>query len=327
MSDDGFWESEEIEENADAIDQIASEIEGDISQETEQDSPTQDSSEDEIIEYFTQEQSEESLDDSELVSNARLRLEQGRLYEMLLNHDLFGNVQADDRAIKNVQKEIRNFIKERLEVLLGLKPDPRLQPILQNQVDFPFTPLEVDLLKKVLAKMSGGATQQEVYQNPVQAPTPVIAPPKQFITPLSGSRPPTVIAPKQSKVKVIQKQKPAPQSVQEPASSLKFKNEKIKKQLEALGENEMPLGKPLHKINKRDLLERNRRITARQAARQAQAVSKLPTPTGDAEQAVMMNHIMTRSANVQAGVSSKTPQLALALTKVLHDKAGSTDEE
>ena len=43
---------------------------------------------------------------------AQVRLEQGRLYQMLLKHDLFDGVDADARAMKNVQNEIREFMRE-----------------------------------------------------------------------------------------------------------------------------------------------------------------------------------------------------------------------
>ena len=58
-----------------------------------------------------------------VLSDARLRLEQGRLYEMVMNSDLFEGSDCDPKAIKNVEKEIRNFAKERMEIMLGMRQE------------------------------------------------------------------------------------------------------------------------------------------------------------------------------------------------------------
>lgn len=114
---------------------------------------------DEIIEES------DDLDDSEFLTNARLRLEQGRLYEMFLKHNLFGDIDSDPKAISNVQKELKGFIQERLEVLLGLRPDPKLVRA-QVERSLPFSSLEIDILKKVIGRISGGATEQPEARTP-----------------------------------------------------------------------------------------------------------------------------------------------------------------
>ena len=56
---------------------------------------------------------DEEEDMSSVMVDANLRLEMGRLYQMILKHDLFGETDADPRAIKNVQREIRKRVREK----------------------------------------------------------------------------------------------------------------------------------------------------------------------------------------------------------------------
>lgn len=102
------------------------------------------------------------LDDEEsnVVYNARLRLEQARLYEMLINHNLFDGVDADPRAINIVQNELKHFIVKRLEILMGLR-----QPVIEKakeiaEVDLPFNDTEVDFLKQLAYKGTLGKSAQ-----------------------------------------------------------------------------------------------------------------------------------------------------------------------
>lgn len=125
-------------------------------------------------------------EDESVVLNARMRLEQGRLYEMLLNHKLFENVSAHPKAINCVEREIKRFVKERLEVLLGLKPDPRIKQLAQpvESPQLPFNELEISLLKQVLSKMTKGMTesaQNSNQTNSAQSQQP------QSITPIKGT--------------------------------------------------------------------------------------------------------------------------------------------
>jgi hypothetical protein len=94
-------------------------------------------------------------DFSAVLSDARLRLEQGRLYEMIMNHDLFAGSDADEKAIKHVQRQIRNFAKEQMEVMLGMRQDTsKAQPITAS--NFPFNDVEVTALKDLALMATKG---------------------------------------------------------------------------------------------------------------------------------------------------------------------------
>lgn len=101
---------------------------------------------------------EESEDNSlNVLNDARLRLEQGRLYEMVMKHDIFEGVDADSKAIKNVQKEIRSYAQERMEIMLGMRQEVKEEPVIVN---LPFNELEIEALKALAATATNGASRK-----------------------------------------------------------------------------------------------------------------------------------------------------------------------
>lgn len=143
---------------------------------------------DEIIEEINEESAFE-LDNREanVVFNARLRLEQARLYEMLINHNLFEGVDASPQAIENVQNELKAYIVARLEILLGLRERVvrKKEPELTS-----FNDVEVDWLKQLAYKGTKGASiyGQSSEPNEPEQLRPVSSKPKQTgLKPLSQS--------------------------------------------------------------------------------------------------------------------------------------------
>jgi hypothetical protein len=102
------------------------------------------------------EDQEESEDFSNILVDARLRLEQGRLYEMIMNHDIFQGADADPKAVKYVQKQIRNFAKEQMEIMLGMRKETSI--VERLEIDFPFNALEVDTLRALARAATKGAS-------------------------------------------------------------------------------------------------------------------------------------------------------------------------
>ena len=135
---------------------------------------------DEILEEIA-EQSSFSLNkkESNVIYNARLRLEQAKLYEMLINHNLFDGVDASLEAIDNVQNELKVYIVKRLEILLGLR-----EPVVRVETtvaQLPFNNIEIDFLKQLAYKGTLGASENGI---PV---TPKIEK-KQIVKPLVASK-------------------------------------------------------------------------------------------------------------------------------------------
>ncbi len=102
-------------------------------------------------------ESDQEEDYTEVLSDARLRLEQGRLYEMIINHDLFADSGADPIAAKFVQNQIRKFAKEQMEIMLGMRRETSKVETLE--INFPFNAVEVDVLKKLAYTASRGASE------------------------------------------------------------------------------------------------------------------------------------------------------------------------
>ncbi len=101
----------------------------------------------------------EDEDFSEVLNDASLRLEQGQLYKLIMNTDLFNEGDADPKAIKNVQREIRQFAKERMEVMLGMRQEtPKESANAFPMESFPFNALEVEVLKSLAATATKGQT-------------------------------------------------------------------------------------------------------------------------------------------------------------------------
>lgn len=131
---------------------------------------------------------EEEEDTAFLMSDANLRLEQGRLYQMVLQGDIFANTNADLKAIRNVQREIHKFVRERMEVMLGIRQEKVQETIISS----PFNDMEVTVLKMLASKMSKGQTETASQPTPQAIPA---VPKKDGITSISGSlRPQTAPA-------------------------------------------------------------------------------------------------------------------------------------
>ena len=111
----------------------------------------------EAEEFELPEIDDEQEDYSAVLSDARLRLEQGRLYEMVINNDLFEGSGADPIASRFVQNQIRRFAKEQMEIMLGMRKDT--STIEHLEIDFPFNQVEVNVLKKLAFAASKGASE------------------------------------------------------------------------------------------------------------------------------------------------------------------------
>jgi len=210
---------------------------------------------------------EEEEDFTAVLTDARLRLEQGKLYELIMNHDLFGGTDSDPKAVKNVQREIRRFARERMEVMLGMRPEGRAES--PAQATLPFNSLEVEILKKLASKASGGATETakaEEYAEVIKEPK---KPTLNTIT--TAPRKPAPPA-------------PARKLATAPAAPIKRKAKQPPAE-HLPEEEEAPLERPAHEMDPAELLERNKRIAARQAARKAKIPKdRLPPATFEQEE-------------------------------------------
>lgn len=139
-----------------------------------------------------QEESAFDLEEEDVASvyNVRVRLEQARLYEMLINHNLFDGVEASDQAIKNVQNELKEYIVSRLELLMGIR-QPKTETREEIIIDQPFNDVEIDFLKQLSFKGTQGKSSSGEYTQPEARRVentikPLVVKKKQSLKPISS---------------------------------------------------------------------------------------------------------------------------------------------
>jgi hypothetical protein len=225
----------------------------------------------EELDLFPDGDSDEEDDFSVVLSDARLRLEQGRLYEMILNHSLFQDLDADPRAVKNVQKEIKRFARERMEIMLGMRRET--SKVEHLEIDFPFNKVEVEVLKKLAYAATKGHSENsdkfvtEVKRTTSEVPT-VGTEKKRSITPISKGS---------NSTKPVTKLAASPQKPMERA--------KAKANTPVSEEDYKPLEKHPSEMTPDELKARNAEASAR-IGKQAKSTTALPQPSY-AEQEMM----------------------------------------
>lgn len=233
---------------------------------------------------------EEDFDIAEVLNNANLRLEQGRLYQMIMSSNIFGDTDADPQAIKNVQREIVKFAKERMEIMLGMRHEA---PKEQTVVSSPFNELEVITLKTIAAQMSKGATKNVVV--------PAV-PKKDGITSISGT------TKKTNTVSV--EQKPLPKNRTAPVAPKPAPAPTL--QSSVVDEDKSYLNKPIEKMTPDELLAYEKQSQDRhQNLKAALPANRVPIPT-PAELEAMYT---TRISNMTAAPGTAAMQLVNLLSQ------------
>jgi hypothetical protein len=239
---------------------------------------------------------EDDNDDYESVlSDARLRLEQGRLYEMIMNHPLFDGVDADPTAVKSVQKQIRKFAKEQMEIMLGMRRETA--KIEHLEIDFPFNSVEVTVLKKLAFAASKGASENsdrfvpEVKKTVEEVPVVTAQPRKEGLNPIGSQKKPAP-KPQVRQVQPTPKAPPAklPTQPSRPvqrkpptaaASKILVEEGVTQAQIDAQYDAK-PLEKPIHEMTEDELIARNAEISNRRH-RTVKNPSALPMPSFEQE--------------------------------------------
>lgn len=135
-------------------------------------------------------------------AEAMRRIEQAKLYESLLSHDLFAVGSGSPEIIEQVESEIKTFITERLEVLLGMRSGAitsasQVQPL-------PFSEEQVRALQALANRvLKTEAPQQPTEPSvvPFQKNTQSAAPPPARVNHVKPNTPAsrTAVPQKQSK--------------------------------------------------------------------------------------------------------------------------------
>ena len=235
--------------------------------------------EDEAEEEVETEPEEE--DSSEVLVDARLRLEMGKLYELIMKHDLFAGSDSDPKAVKIVQKEIRKYAQERMEIMLGMRQEQSKEANSFPMDLFPFNSLEVEILKAIAATATKGESRDaEPLNLGPQRPAA-----RTTLNPIGASAGRTTpVAPKPVAKKPLAPKAPAP--IQR--SSAKS-NAKIQAILEEEGltmdeinevfdpNREYLDRKKMAKMTEEEVIARNKQVSLRN--RRAENPTKAPMPT------------------------------------------------
>lgn len=106
----------------------------------------------------------EEEDDFEVLSEVEVRLAKANCYRVLLENEMFS---GGDRVAAEVEREVRNFVRYRLSVLMGIReksPPKNTAPV---EVKLPFTDEQIEALQKLADK---------VLQRPSVGPPPQLQP-------------------------------------------------------------------------------------------------------------------------------------------------------
>ena len=107
-----------------------------------------------------------SSKETDIMQLAMVQLEQAKLYDMFLKHNLFEGVKANAIALKKVEKELKEFILERMQILLGMKEEKRpLQTPQSFRVELPFNEVEIDFIKALAFKGTKGESAHSTVKS------------------------------------------------------------------------------------------------------------------------------------------------------------------
>lgn len=241
---------------------------------------------------------DEDEDVTSVLSDARLRLEQGRLYEMVMNHELFADTDADAKAIKNVQREIRRFAQERMEIMLGMRQEQAPTSNAFPMEMFPFNSLEVDALKALAAAATKGASRDaEPFTAPASAPK------KQSLSPIGGGARPVAPKPVQAQAKPLAQKPQAPVKRPKVDQAIQRILAEEGVTMEEVNEVFDPNYKPLKReefvgMTDVEIIERNRQAN-RRVTKQVANPGALPMPPQEQLEAIYTQRANTAAAHPQ----------------------------
>jgi len=233
------------------------------------------------------------VEESKIVYNARIRLEQAKLYELLINHNLFDGVEADPRAIEVVQNELKHYVVKRLQILMGMR-QPKPRQIVEHVGESPFNDTEVEFLKALAWKGTRGRSASETQESTPASVKPQglkpiankTAQPARLKKPAQQSRPeplPQKSSRKPKRTSEVAKPKP------EKISTKNKTAEEI-----ALEEIKQSAGKkPFHKMSQKEKAEEIRRVNEKHAKNTKRPDGALPIPDAN----TLEMQYMTQQAN------------------------------
>lgn len=277
--DDGFSEIEMLEEEAELEDSEEEQIDDEES--------------DEEIEQEEKTSYSLSRQEKSVVNEAMLRLEQARLYEMLLKHNFFDGIRINPLAKQNVEQELKKFILERLEILLGIKQEEAQDIGSSLTVDLPFNSVEIEFLKALAYKGTNGASVSAVPAQAQATIQPLKTSPRQ-----EGLKP--LAQPKLNSIKKIQPTKQVERPAKQVKPRVQERQVRAKRGARTVEEiakedlDRMKNRKPAHEMTVKELIAANKRIGGGSRPKPKDA---LPMPTPEQQVALATSNRQLSGAN------------------------------
>jgi len=232
----------------------------------------EDEYDDEDEDEFQSENAAYSLNnhENEVLTNATVRLEQARLYDMLIKHDMFDGVDANQAALKNVKKEMKGFIVERLEILLGIKSEKVIDNSpKQVVVESDFNDVEVEALKAIAYKLTKGKSAGQPNRKMVASETSQQTEPRrEGLKPMGVKLPNKGLKPMAKKVSIRESEPEEEEVVQKKPVSKKKKIPVAKKAKSKKVKKNVSTGKPIKSITRKTRSEKMSDAEAEAIARE-----------------------------------------------------------
>lgn len=122
-------------------------------------------------------------------SEAFLRVEQAKLYQVLLSQDLFEQGASDDEVVELVTEEIRAFAEARLESLLGMRSPSEALVIRRESAELPWSEEQIEALTALADKVLQTGAAQSQMMKPKSPSKPLIKKPaKQIEKPIQDQQ-------------------------------------------------------------------------------------------------------------------------------------------
>lgn len=254
--------------------------------------------------------------ETDIMQLAMVQLEQAKLYDMFLKHNLFEGVKANPVALKKVERELKEFILERMQILLGMKEEKSKDTTQGFVVKLPFNEVEIDCLKDLAFKVTKGESAKSKAKS-VEA-TPSFQR-EERIKPIVENRMKPMFQeveedeeeeeyeePVQRQVKPVQRQA-RPIAKKQPDRSRMTTEQLAIEDLKRMAKR-----KPAHLMNEDELLEANKNIRTNKPV----AAGAIPMPTADGMIGHYMNQQSQREAILGGGGN---------LNAILMNKLGATN--
>jgi hypothetical protein len=268
---------------------------------------------------------EQAVNDGEdefanIFQDANLRLEQGSLWKTVMQHELFDGVDADPKAIQSVQKAIRKFAKEQMEIMLGMRQE--IAKVETLNIDFPFNELEIKILKGVVSKMTDGESDRadRYVPNVTRTTEDVPTIPKRQTLNTIGSRRAAPAPTQRANGKPLQRKPQTPvkrsrldATIDQIAREEGIPRELLEEDLPGIGSS-----KSWNEMTDAEKFERNRLIALRRGT-QVKSDQALPMPSNDHMEQIAISRAAAASG-VPGSLTSRLLDAVKAMPPSLNTK-------